>query len=271
MVCPVHRPRSAPMAVQRHAGCHGTPGAGIQPPSSLPRPTPLMFPARFCVADRRGAITGRLLEDGTAVVVSEKDQEALAWADYHLAGERLPGVRGEAGAEHAAQEAAGTEPSDRQRVLAPGVTARNREGRDRRLTRGPGRLPTAPPNVAEPSSEAGARSAVLDGSPWSAWQPRTRPNGTLCATAGQATPVVRLRAFDGVQAPGTAGVHTPAATAVSEFLACHLATAMTSLSTPLPTSCGSAPGPMIVTCPVGLAQHTTALVTPSILASGSAA
>ena len=90
--------------------------------------------------------------------------------------------------------------------------------------------------------------------PWSAWQPRTRPNGTLCAAAGrvtQATPVVRLRAFDGVQAPGTAGVHTPAATAVSEFLACHLATAMTSLSTPLPTSCGPAPGPMIVTCPVG--------------------
>jgi hypothetical protein len=94
------------------------------------------------VADRRGAITGQLLEDGTAVVVIEKDQEALAWADYHLAGERLPGVRGEAVAEHAAhpaQEAAGTEPSDRQRALAPGATARNRQGRDRPLARGPGR------------------------------------------------------------------------------------------------------------------------------------
>ncbi len=83
-----------------------TPGAGIQPPSSLPRPAPLMFPARSCVADRSGAITGRLLEDGTAVVVIEKDQEALAWADYHLAGERLPGVRGEAADEAVAGHAA---------------------------------------------------------------------------------------------------------------------------------------------------------------------
>jgi len=36
-----------------------------------------MFPARSCAANRRGAIAGRLLEDGTTVVVIEKDQEAL--------------------------------------------------------------------------------------------------------------------------------------------------------------------------------------------------
>lgn len=65
-----------------------------------------MFPALPCVANRRGAITGRLLEDGTAVVVIEKSQEALAWADYHLAGERLPGVRGEAADEAVAAHAA---------------------------------------------------------------------------------------------------------------------------------------------------------------------
>lgn len=35
-----------------------------------------------------------------------------------------------------AQEATGTDPGDRQRVLAPGATARNREGRGRRLTPG---------------------------------------------------------------------------------------------------------------------------------------
>ena len=70
---------------------------------------------------------------------------------------------------------------------------------------------------------------------------------------------------------GPLASQAPAATVVSEFLACHLATAMTSLSTPLPTSCGPGPGPMMVTCPVGLAGHTTALVTPPILASGSAA
>ena len=36
-----------------------------------------MFPARPCAANRRGAIAGLLLEDGTTVVVIEKDQEAL--------------------------------------------------------------------------------------------------------------------------------------------------------------------------------------------------
>jgi hypothetical protein len=60
-----------------------------------------MSPARPCVADRR-VITGQLLAGGTAAAVIEKDQQALAWADYHLAGERLPGLRGEAVAEYAA-------------------------------------------------------------------------------------------------------------------------------------------------------------------------
>ena len=47
------------------------------------------------------------------------------------------------------------------------------------------------------------------------------------------------------------------------------AIAMTSLSTPCPASCGPAPGPLIVISPIGLAVHTTALVVPSMFASGS--
>jgi hypothetical protein len=41
--------------------------------------------------------------DGTAVAVTRKDQQALAWADYHLAGERLPGERGQAAGEAVAE------------------------------------------------------------------------------------------------------------------------------------------------------------------------
>lgn len=64
-----------------------------------------MSPARPCVADRR-VITGQLLAGGTAAAAIEKDQQALAWADYHLAGERLPGLRGEAAGEAVAEHAA---------------------------------------------------------------------------------------------------------------------------------------------------------------------
>lgn len=69
------------------------------PAAALPRPASAAHaPGAFLRGEPEGAITGRLLEDGTAVVVIQKDQEALAWADYHLAGERLPGVRGATGA-----------------------------------------------------------------------------------------------------------------------------------------------------------------------------
>jgi hypothetical protein len=47
------------------------------------------------------------------------------------------------------------------------------------------------------------------------------------------------------------------------------AIAMRSLNTPCPASCGPAPGPMIVTSPSGSARQTTALLVPSMVASGS--
>jgi len=58
---------------------------------------------------------------------------------------------------------------------------------------------------------------------------------------------------------------------VYEFRACRRATAMMSLSTPWPAICGPAPGPMIVISSTGLAWKMRALVTPSMLASGSLA
>jgi hypothetical protein len=54
-----------------------------------------------------------------------------------------------------------------------------------------------------------------------------------------------------------------------ELPARPLATAMMSLSTPCPASSGPAPGPMIVTCPTGLASNTTAFAVPSTPASRS--
>jgi hypothetical protein len=111
------------MAVQRHAGCHGDTRSGYPAAVITPAASAAHVPCAFLRGGREG-ITGRLLAVGTAVAVIEKDQQALAWADYHQAGERLPGERGEAAdeaiTEHAAhrtQEAAGTEPSDRQRAL----------------------------------------------------------------------------------------------------------------------------------------------------------
>ena len=46
---------------------------------------------------------------------------------------------------------------------------------------------------------------------------------------------------------------------------------MMSASVPWPARCGPAPGPVMVTCPTGVAWKTRALVAPSMPASGSEA
>jgi hypothetical protein len=70
----------------------------------------------------------------------------------------------------------------------------------------------------------------------------------------------------GKRGRGSTGLRLPVR---DQSLLCDLAIAMTSLNTPCPASCGPAPGPMIVTSPIGLAPQTTALVVPSTFASGS--
>lgn len=49
------------------------------------------------------------------------------------------------------------------------------------------------------------------------------------------------------------------------------ATVMMSASVPWPARCGPAPGPVMVTCPTGVAWKTRAQVAPSMPASGSPA
>jgi hypothetical protein len=72
---------------------------------------------------------------------------------------------GEAAAEHAAHQAQRPRAHTHAIVTCPGSTRNGIQprGRDRGLTHGPGRPPTTPPNAAEASSKAGARTADTAG------------------------------------------------------------------------------------------------------------